>query len=142
VPRGGFDLQTAIVGAAGGALAKFAVNQIAGRVTALSDPRIKGAAVAGMGVLLGNIKAIPSRFRGPLSLGAQITGATQVLAAFQPGLFGGIVPELDVSDLGVPVAGGVPMSLVETDTGMEVADFGASDLDQDLDEIPGFVELG
>lgn len=136
----GLDLQTAFVGALGGAAARMIVNQVGSKLLKgkASDPKVKGAMQIGAGILLSQVKAIPAKFRGPLATGAQIAGVTQILADVQPNLFGGIVPEFDANDIDVLGAPTIPaLSLVESGDMGEEEDFGLSELDEDLEEIPG-----
>lgn len=94
------NVQDALLGAVGGAVAKAAVRQVENATGQMFDPKMKAAAVLLFGALIQGAKFLPVKFRKPMAVGAQVTGATQLLSSVAPDYFSGIQ---DVSPYAVQV---------------------------------------
>lgn len=92
------NIQDALLGAVGAAVAKAGVRQFEKMSGNVLDTRAKAAAVLAFGALLPMAKFIPAGYRRAMATGAQIAGATQLLADFAPDYFGGI---MDVDPLAI-----------------------------------------
>ena len=97
VGKVGVDIKGAVAGVAGMALAKFLVNKVQGMAPQVFTfageahaGKVRGLAAMILGGMATKALPIPSGYKGPMALGAQIAGASMVLSEVAPQFFSGV----------------------------------------------------